>query len=91
MRKIAFPPAYPARRCDQEAQTLLAAAQEEPVPDTAPAVSDTVESGMPDAGSEDAPATEEVLIGSDVIQDAPSEPIHETAPLLDEGDEPSAA
>ena len=70
---------------------VMAAAQEEPVSDTAPAVSDTVESGMPDAGPEDAPATEEVLIGSDVIQDAPSEPVHETAPLLDEGDEPSAA
>ena len=64
---------------------VVAAAQEEPVPDT------VGESGMPDAGPEDAPATEEVLIGSDVIQDAPSEPIHETAPLLDEGDEPSAA
>ena len=63
----------------------MAAAQEEPVPDT------VGESGMPDAGPEDAPATEEILIGSDVIQDAPSEPIHETAPLLDEGDEPSAA
>jgi len=77
---------------------VVAAAQEEPVPDpeapvsdTAPAAPDTVESGMPDAGPEDVPATEEVLIGSDVIQDAPSEPIHETAPLLDEGDEPSAA
>ena len=63
---------------------VVAAAQEEPV-------SDTVESGMPDAGPEDAPATEEVLIGSDVIEDAPSDPVHETAPLLDEGDEPSAA
>jgi len=48
-------------------------------------------SGMPDAGPQDDSATEEVLIGSDVIQDAPSEPVHETAPLLDEGDEPSAA
>ncbi len=64
---------------------VVAAAQEEPVPDT------VGESGMPDAGPEDDSATEEVLIGSDVIQDAPSEPIHETAPLLDEGDEPSAA
>ena len=63
---------------------VVAAAQEEPV-------SDTVETGMPDAGPEDDSATEEVLIGSDVIQDAPSEPVHETAPLLDEGDEPSAA
>jgi N utilization substance protein A len=56
-------------------------------------VSDTVNdgSGMPDAGPEDDSATEEVLIGSDVIQDAPGEPVHETAPLLDEGDEPSAA
>ncbi len=54
-------------------------------------VSDTVENGMPDAGPEDDSATEEVLIGSDVIQDAPSDPVHETAPLLDEGDEPSAA
>jgi N utilization substance protein A len=73
---------------------VVAAAQEEPVSDTAPAVSNTLgegESGMPDAGPEDDSATEEVLIGSDVIQDAPSEPIHETAPLLDEGDEPSAA
>jgi hypothetical protein len=47
--------------------------------------------GMPDAGPEEAPATEEILIGSDVIQDAPGEPVHETAPLQDEGDEPSAA
>ena len=46
---------------------------------------------MPDAGPEDDSATEEVLIGSDVIQDAPGEPVHETAPLQDEGDEPSAA
>ncbi len=61
-----------------------AAPEDQPVPDT-------VDSGMPDAGPEDPPATEEILIGSDVIQDAPSEPVHETAPLLDEGDEPSAA
>ena len=65
--------------------------EDEPVSDTAPAVSDTVESGMPDAGPEDVPATEEILIGSDVVADSPSEPVHETAPLLDEGDEPSAA
>jgi N utilization substance protein A len=70
---------------------VVAAAQEEPVLDSEEPVSDTVESGMPDAGPEDDSATEEVLIGSDVIQDAPSEPIHETAPQLDEGDEPSAA
>jgi N utilization substance protein A len=66
------------------------ATAQEPVPDIAPALPDTVQSGMPDAGPEDDSATEEVLIGSDVIQDAPSEPVHETAPL-DEGDEPSAA
>ena len=30
--------------------------------------------GMPDAGPEDPPATEEILIGSDVIQDAPGDP-----------------
>ena len=70
---------------------VVAAAQEEPVPATAPAAPDTAESGMPDAGPEDDSATEEVLIGSDVIQDAPSDPVHETAPLLDEGDKPSAA
>jgi len=63
---------------------VVATALEEPV-------SDTVDSGMPDAGPEDDSATEEVLIGSDVIQDTPSDPVHETAPLLDEGDEPSAA
>jgi len=50
------------------------------------------ESGMPDAGPEDVPATEEILIGTDVVADSPAEqPIHETAPLQDEGDEPSAA
>jgi transcription termination/antitermination protein NusA len=50
------------------------------------------ESGMPDAGPEDVPATEEILIGGDVVADSPVEqPIHETAPLQDEGDEPSAA
>ena len=51
------------------------------------------ESGMPDAGPEEAPATEEILIGGDVVADSPpgEQPIHETAPLQDEGDEPSAA
>jgi hypothetical protein len=60
--------------------------EEEPLPDAG-----GESSGMPDAGPEDDSATEEVLIGSDVIQDAPSGPVHETAPLQDEGDEPSAA
>jgi transcription termination/antitermination protein NusA len=60
--------------------------EEEPLPDAG-----GESSGMPDAGPEDDSATEEVLIGSDVIQDAPSGPAHETAPLQDEGDEPNAA
>ncbi|MBA2569376.1 MAG: transcription termination/antitermination protein NusA [Actinobacteria bacterium] len=51
---------------------------------------DAGESGMPNAGPEDPPATEEVLIGSDIAGDSPGEPVHETAPLQDEGDEPKA-
>jgi transcription termination/antitermination protein NusA len=91
----------PVEEADAEVETEVAGEVEvdesgdavEQVPDTAPAVPDTggEGGGMPDAGPEDPPATEEILIGSDVIQDAPGDPVHETAPLQDEGDEPSAA